>query len=153
VVALVGGGEGGGSLPPVGGLDVVLDSVGGVDGPVLGGGELRIGVVVEEAEIRLGCGDGLAERSSRIGRSWPCWVGGRTIDGLSGVEPAPPPSFGCVGLGCCELTAAGVPLVGVGKMVANWAPSHIAGPRPTATMAPKSANGPRSIARHPLLRR
>ena len=147
LLVALGGGDGGASVAALGGLDVPVDSDAGVDGSVLAGAVVVEGVSLGVAEVRLGCGDGLTRRASRIGWSWPRSVGWRTIVGLSVVTPAPPPSSGAGWDVRGELTTAGEPLAGTATMVANWAPSHIAGPRPTETMAPKSANGPRSIAR------
>jgi hypothetical protein len=147
LVVALGGGDGGAFVLALGELGVPVDSVGGVDGSVLASAVPVVGVADGVAVVSLGWGDGLTRRPSRIGSSWPRSVGWRTIVGFSVAAPAPPPSF-CAGLEVRgELTAAGEPLAGTATMVANWAPSHIAGPRPTATMAPKSANGPRSIAR------
>lgn len=121
--AVLGGGDGGAALWPVGGAGVPVCSVGGVEGLALGGGGVvvaRVGGTVDVAEVRLGRGDGLTERASRIGWSWPRSVGWRTIAGLLVAAPAPPPSSVGVALGGrCELTAAGVPLVGTATTVAS----------------------------------
>jgi len=62
-----------------------------------------------------------------------------TSAGSSGAAPPTPPWA----LSCCTM-AGGVLVEPV--TCPNCAPSHIAGPSPTAMMAPKSASGPRSIS-------
>ena len=143
---VVGGGDGG-CVSRVGGADEV-DSAGGVDDGLLGGALDRSAVTVGDGVLRLGCGVGVVDGLVSTGRSCVRGFGRRTTVGSSGAAPAPPPSSVRVGLGCCELTAAGLG-AGTARAGPNWAPSHIAGPKPTATMAPNSASGPRSIALHP----
>src|SRR3954451_12797490 len=145
------GGDGGVASPPVGssaGLEV--DSVGSegvlslgdvdgsADGSLDGFGdfvELRPAGRVDDD----GSGSGLMSARGSVPT---------TTAESSGAEPAAPPLswLRCVGP-CSEVTAGG--RTGDSIALPNCAPNHIAGPSPTATMAPKSAIGPRSISAPP----
>jgi hypothetical protein len=113
-----------------------------------GVGELADGLALGLPRgLRLGLEEGRAVGVSSSGLMLARGVVSTITAGSWGAEPAAPPlSWFWLGL-CSDRTAGGE--VGTSVAFPNWAPSHMAGPSPTAMMAPKSASGPRSISAPP----
>jgi len=151
--AVVGGGVGGS-------VGWVVDSVGGVDGPPVGPvggvvgpplpdgeaetvGDVVICVGVGDAFLVCALGDGEVVSRSTVARGVAL-----TVESSSGLSPAPAPPTSCSGPAVCSPTTGG--RAGTVSTAPRRTPNHIAGPSPTATIAPKSAAGPRSMVTSPV---
>jgi hypothetical protein len=133
-------------------LGAVVDSVGGVDGVDSVGvgdslGEAEVAVGVGEVVVAEGDGDE-AVTASIFARRVALIVGSLA----SGLSPAPVPPSSCSGPELCSPTTAGG-RTGATSTAPSLTPNHIAGPSPTATIAPKSAAGPRSMSDLPRVTR
>jgi hypothetical protein len=141
------GGTSGSELVPVAGvLGLVVDSVGGVDGssvsgtPADGEADEVEAAGSGEVEVADGLGDGEVVIDRTFARSVAAIVGASP----SGVSPAPAPPTSFSGPDVCSPTTAGG-RTGATSTAPSLTPNHIAGPSPTATIAPKSAAGPRCM--------
>jgi hypothetical protein len=113
-------------------------------------GEVLVGATVVGSGVRVGAvfRDGSGVGTVLVSRGGSASASAsRTRGALSGTAPAPSPP-GARASSTMEVTLG---RWGVTSISPNWAPSHIAGPSPTAMMAPKSAIGPRSITAPPLV--